>query len=170
LAGGVAQINVGASTEVELKEKKARVEDALHATRAAVEEGVVPGGGVSLFRVKKKIANLKLSQDEEFGRDVVLRALEQPLKTLVENAGKEGSLVIRRIEKEKIAFGYDAAKDTYGDMFEFGIIDPTKVTRSALENGSSVAALLLTTSCIVTDLPKKEEDEGQAPPDMDGMY
>jgi chaperonin GroEL len=169
LAGGVAQINVGAATEVELKEKKARVEDALHATRAAVEEGVIPGGGVSLLRVRKKIKNLDLKGDEVFGRDAVFKALEQPLKTIAENAGKEASIVVRTIEKEKEAYGYDAAQDRFGDMYEFGIIDPTKVTRFALQNGASIAALLLTTDCIVTDLPK-EEEEPSPPPDMGDMY
>jgi chaperonin GroEL len=168
LSGGVAQINVGASTEVELKEKKARVEDALHATRAAVEEGVIPGGGVSLIRVKKKLEGQKVSQEEQFGRDVVMKALEQPLKCIAENAGEEGAVVLKNIWKEKASYGYDAAKGNYGDMFEFGIIDPAKVTRSALENGSSVAALLLTTDCIVTDLPKKEDEEPM--PGMDEMY
>jgi chaperonin GroEL len=167
----VAQINVGASTEVELKEKKARVEDALHATRAAVEEGIIPGGGVSLIRVKKKLEGQKVSEEEQFGRDVVLKALEQPLKCIAENAGEEGAVVLRNIWKEKTSYGFDASKATYGDMFEFGIIDPAKVTRSALENGSSVAALLLTTDCIVTDLPKKDDEEAMpGAPGMDGMY
>ncbi len=171
LAGGVAQINVGAATEVELKEKKARVEDALHATRAAVEEGVVPGGGVSLVRARQNIEDIKLKKDEKYGRDVVLDALDKPLKTIAENAGKEGAIVLRSIEKKGASFGYDAARDSFGDMYEFGVIDPTKVTRSALENGASVASLLLTSNCIVTDLPKKEKSgEAQGAPDMGDMY
>ena len=170
LAGGVAQINVGAATEVELKEKKGRVEDALHATRAAVEEGVIPGGGVSLVRAKAQAAEVKVTKDEVFGRDLVLAALDTPLKTIADNAGKEGAMVLRAVEKEKGAYGYDAAKDVFGDLYEFGIIDPTKVTRSALENAASVAALLLTTDCIVADVPKEKGDEDAAAPDMGGMY
>jgi len=170
LAGGVAQINVGAATEVELKEKKARVEDALHATRAAVEDGIVPGGGVALFRARNALDAINLNKEEKFGKDVVMKALTQPIRTIAENAGKEGSIIIRTIEKEKGSFGYDAARGEFGDMFAFGILDPTKVTKSALENGASVSALLLTTDCIITDLPKKEDDNEAPPPDMGGMY
>ena len=170
LSGGVAQINVGAATEVELKEKKARVEDALHATRAAVEEGILPGGGVALVRARKKLKNLDLKGDESFGRDTVLHALEAPLKTIAENAGKEGALVLRSVEKERSpSYGYDAAQDRYGDLYEIGIVDPTKVTKSALVNGASIAALLLTTDCIVADLPKTEEDENAQPGPGMGM-
>jgi len=171
LAGGVAQINVGAATETELKEKKARVEDALHSTRAAVDEGIIPGGGVALFRARKKVGSVKAAGDEKFGIDVVMKALAKPLTTIAENAGVEGAIVARRIESEKASFGYDAAKNIYVDMFDSGIIDPTKVTRLALTNGSSVATLLLTTDAIVTDLPKKEDEEAAPPPpDMGGMY
>ncbi len=171
LAGGVAQINVGAATEIELKERKARVEDALHATRAAVDEGVIPGGGVSLLRAKAKLAGIKVKGDEKHGLDVVRKALSAPILTIAANAGVEGAVIARRIEKEDGAFGYDAARDTFVDMFESGIIDPTKVTRSALENGASIATLLLTTDAIVTDLPKKEDDDAAAAqPGMDGMY
>jgi len=171
LSGGVAQINVGAATETELKERKARVEDALHATRAAVDEGIIPGGGVALFRASKKLAKIETEGDEAFGIDVITKALAMPLKTIAENAGVEGPIVARRVEKEEGPFGFDAATNSYGDMFEKGIIDPTKVTRLALENGSSIAALLLTTDAIVTDAPKKDEDEaGGAPQGMDDMY
>jgi chaperonin GroEL len=170
LAGGVAQINVGAATETELKERKARVEDALHATRAAVDEGIIPGGGVALLRARKKLAELKVKGEEKFGVAVVDKALSIPLKTIAENAGLEGAVVVRNIENEKDSFGYDAARDTYIDMFEGGIVDPTKVTRMALENGASIAALLLTTDAIVTDTPKKDEDEEAPAPDMNGMY
>ncbi len=170
LSGGVAQINVGAATETELKEKKARVEDALHSTRAAIEEGIIPGGGVSLLHARKAIEGIKAKGDERFGIKTVLMALSKPLVTIVENAGAEGAVVMRRLENEKETFGYDAANGRFSDMFEAGIIDAAKVTRLALENGSSIAALLLTTDAIVSDIPEKDEDDAPAPPDMGGMY
>jgi chaperonin GroEL len=169
LAGGVAQINVGAATETELKERKARVEDALHATRAAVDDGVIPGGGVSLLRARAKLDGLRVRGDEKHGLDVVRKSLSAPLLTIAANAGVEGEVIARRIEKSDGAFGYDAARETFVDMFEGGIIDPTKVTRAALENGASIATLLLTTDAIVTDLPKKEDEDAAGQPGMDGM-
>ena len=169
LAGGVAQINVGAATETEMKERKARVEDALHATRAAVEEGIIPGGGVALLRARKTLDALKLKGDEKFGLAVVKKALAMPLMTIARNAGVEGAVVVRKIEDKADSFGYDAAHDKFIDMFEGGIIDPTKVAKSALENGASIAMLLLTTDAIVTDLPK-EEDDAPMQPGMDEMY
>jgi len=169
LAGGVAQINVGAATETELKERKARVEDALHATRAAVEEGIIPGGGVALLRARKKVDGLRVKGEEKFGLAVVKKALAMPLMTIARNAGVEGPVVVRKIDDKDDSFGYDAAHDKFIDMFEGGIIDPTKVAKSALENGASIATLLLTTDAIVTDLPKKE-DEAPMQPGMDEMY
>jgi chaperonin GroEL len=156
LAGGVAVINVGAATETEMKEKKARVEDALHATRAAVEEGIVPGGGVSLLRAAAGLDALKLAGDEGIGVEIVRRALEEPLRTLANNAGVEGSIVVQEVKKQKKTWGYDVAKAEYVDMLVAGIIDPTKVTRTALQNASSIAALMLTTEALVTEIPEKE--------------
>ncbi len=164
LAGGVAVINVGAATETEMKEKKARVEDALHATRAAVEEGIIPGGGVGLIRSVPALEKLKLEADEKIGVDIVKRALEEPMRQLAENAGREGSVVVQKIKQEKTNVGYDVNQDSYVDMIEAGVIDPTKVTRSALQNASSVAALLLMTETIVTDKPEKEEKMPPMPP------
>ncbi len=157
LAGGVAQINVGAATEVEMKEKKARVEDALHATRAAVEEGIVPGGGVALIRAKKVLDKLKGEGDEEqIGIEIIKRAVAAPMRTIASNAGKEGAIIIQTVEESKEpAFGYDARNDKYVDMLKEGIIDPTKVTRSALQNAASISGLLLTTDCIIADIPEK---------------
>ncbi|HPN88723.1 MAG TPA: chaperonin GroEL [Candidatus Omnitrophota bacterium] len=155
LSGGVAIINVGAATETEMKEKKARVEDALHATRAAVEEGIVPGGGVALLRCLDEIDNLKLKGDEKTGADIVRRALEAPVRQLAQNAGLEGSVIVEQLKKEKENIGYDINKDAYVDMFESGVIDPAKVTRTALQNAASIASLLLTTEALVTDLPEK---------------
>jgi chaperonin GroEL len=157
LAGGVAVINVGAATETEMKEKKARVEDALHATRAAVEEGIIPGGGVGLLRTVQALEKMKLEGDEKIGLDIVKRALEEPIRQLAFNAGMEGSVVVNRVKTEKTNIGYDVAQDAYVDMIEAGVIDPTKVTRSALQNAASIAALLLTTETVVTDKPEKEE-------------
>src|SRR3989441_4447519 len=162
LAGGVAVINVGAATETEMKEKKARVEDALHATRAAVEEGIVPGGGVAYLRCVKTLEKLaaELEGDERLGVNIVKRALEQPLRTLCENAGIEGSLVVEHVkakEKENKNIGFDVDKEAYVDMFEAGIIDPTKVARTALQNAASVASLLLTTEALVTEIPEKKK-------------
>jgi len=157
LAGGVAVIKVGAATEVEMKEKKARVEDALHATRAAVEEGIVAGGGVAFLRARSAIGNLKGdNHDQDAGIKIVLRAIEQPLREIVANAGGEPSVVINKVLEGKGNFGFNAANDTYGDMIEMGILDPTKVTRTALQNAASVAGLMLTTECMVAEAPKEE--------------
>ncbi len=156
LAGGVAVINVGAATETEMKEKKARVEDALHATRAASQEGIVPGGGVALVRTIAALDKFKLEGDEKIGVDIVKRAIEEPLRQIAEKAGLEGSVVAQRIKQEKTNIGYDVNQDAYVDMIEAGVIDPTKVTRSALQNAASIAALLLTTEAIITDKPEKE--------------
>jgi chaperonin GroEL len=157
LAGGVAVIKVGAATEVEMKEKKARVEDALHATRAAVEEGIVAGGGVALLRASKAIAATKGdNHDQDAGIAIVLRAIEEPLRQIVTNAGAEASVVVNKVLEGTGNFGFNAANDTYGDMVEMGVLDPTKVTRSALQNAASVAGLMLTTDCMVAELPKEE--------------
>jgi chaperonin GroEL len=170
LAGGVAVINVGAATETEMKEKKARVEDALHATRAAVEEGIIPGGGVGLIRTLGALEKLRLEGDEKIGVDIVRRALEEPIRQLAQNAGLEGSVVVNRVKGEKINVGYDVAQDAYVDMIEAGVVDPTKVARSALQNASSIAALLLTTECLVVDKPEKEDKMPAMPPGgMGGM-
>jgi chaperonin GroEL len=172
LAGGVAVINVGAATETEMKEKKARVEDALHATRAAVEEGIVPGGGVAFLRIQGKLDNVKTEDlDERIGVTIVKRALEEPIRQIAENAGAEGSIVVDKVRNGKgDAYGYNAQTDTYEDLVEAGVIDPTKVTRTALQNAASIASLLLTTECVVVE---KKEDE-KAPPmpggGMGGMY
>jgi chaperonin GroEL len=157
LAGGVAVINVGAATETEMKEKKARVEDALHATRAAVEEGIVPGGGVALLRCKGALDNLKLKRDENVGISIVRRALEEPIRQIVENAGQEGSVVVQKVIGEKTNIGYDAQTDKYMDMLDAGVIDPTKVTRTALQNASSIAGLMITTEALVSDIPEEEK-------------
>src|SRR5271155_4963962 len=157
LAGGIAVISVGAATETEMKEKKARVEDALHATRAAVEEGIVPGGGVALIRAQKALDALKLEGDEQIGADIVKRAVEQPLRTLVENAGGEGSVVVNEVKSRKGNEGYNVATGEYADLVKAGVVDPTKVTRSALQNAASISGLLLTTECVVTELPEKEK-------------
>lgn len=157
LAGGVAVINVGAATETEMKEKKARVEDALHATRAATQEGIVPGGGVAFIRTIAALDKLKLEGDEKIGADIVKRAIEEPLRQIAQNAGLEGSVVVQRIKQEKTNIGYDVSQDAYVDMIEAGVIDPTKVTRSALQNASSIAALLLTTEALIADKPEKDE-------------
>jgi chaperonin GroEL len=157
LAGGVAVINVGAATETEMKEKKARVEDALHATRAAVEEGIIPGGGVGLLRTIPALDKLKLEGDEKVGVEIVKRALEEPIRHLANNAGLEGSVVVQRVKQEKTNIGYDVSQDAYVDMIDAGVIDPTKVTRSALLNAASIASLLLTTEALVTDKPEKED-------------
>ena len=165
LAGGVAVINVGAATETEMKEKKARVEDALHATRAAVEEGIIPGGGTALLRSIATIDKLSLEGDEAVGALIVKRALEEPSRQLAANAGLEGSVIVERLKGEKGPKGFDVAKEEYVDMFKAGIIDPTKVTRTALQNASSIASLLLTTEALVTEIPEKE---GAAPGGMPG--
>jgi chaperonin GroEL len=172
LAGGVAVINVGASTESEMKEKKARVEDALHATRAAVEEGIVPGGGVALVRAQVALKGLKLDEDEQIGVDIIRRAIEEPIRMIVYNAGGEGSIVVEKVRASKDKnFGYNALTDTYEDLVVAGVIDPTKVTRTALQNAASIAALLLTTEALIVE--KKEIHPAPAMPGgggMGGMY
>jgi chaperonin GroEL len=157
LAGGVAVINVGAATETEMKEKKARVEDALHATRAAVEEGIVAGGGTALIRAQAALGDLGLKGDEKTGAAIVARAVEAPLRQLVANAGREGALVVERVKQGKGAEGYNVATDKFEDLIKSGVVDPTKVTRSALQNAASIAGLLLTTEALVTDIPEKEK-------------
>jgi len=169
LAGGVAQINVGAATEAEMKEKKARVEDALHACRAAVEEGILPGGGVSMLRALAVLDKIKASGDEKIGIDIVRRAVVAPIKQIAENAGLDGSIVAQKIiESKERNFGYDALRKQYGDMIKFGVIVPTKVERTALQNGSSIASLLLTTDAIVSEIPEKKEKTPM--PQGGGMY
>jgi chaperonin GroEL len=172
LSGGVALIKVGAATEIEMKEKKARVEDALHATRAAVEEGVVPGGGVALIRVLKALEKLEgANEDQTVGIRILARSIEEPLRQIVENAGEDAAVVLNRVRDGKGAFGYNAATGEYGDLIEAGILDPTKVTRLALLNAASVAGLLLTTEVMVAEAPKEESEHGHGPPGggMGGM-
>ncbi|HEY9254786.1 MAG TPA: chaperonin GroEL [Stenotrophomonas sp.] len=170
LAGGVAVIKVGAATEVEMKEKKARVEDALHATRAAVEEGVVPGGGVALLRAKAAIEGLKgINEDQNHGIEIALRAMEAPLREIVTNAGEEPSVIVNKVKDGSGNFGYNAANGEYGDMVAFGILDPTKVTRTALQNAASIAGLMITTEAMVADSPKKEEPAMPGGGGMGGM-
>jgi len=151
-----------------MKEKKARVEDALHATRAAIEEGIVPGGGVALLRCLDEVAALELKGDEKTGADIILRAIESPIRQLCLNAGLEGSVIVERLKKEKKNIGYDINQDAYVDMLESGVIDPAKVTRTALQNAASIAGLLLTTECLVTDAPEKDKGGAGMPP-MGGM-
>ena len=173
LVGGVAVIKVGAATETEMKEKKARVEDAMHATKAAVEEGIVPGGGVALIRAAKALDTLKLEGDQKVGADIVRRAIESPLRWIAHNAGVEGSIVVQKVKESKdAAYGYNAATDNYEDLTKAGVIDPTKVVRSALQNASSIAALLLTTEAMVSEVPeeKKEAAAPGGPGGMGGMY
>ena len=160
LAGGVAVINVGAATETEMKEKKMRVEDALHATRAAVEEGIVPGGGTALIRAQAALGDLGLTGDELTGAGIVARAVEAPLRQLVANAGREGALVVEKVKNGKGGEGYNVATDKFEDLIVSGVVDPTKVTRTALQNAASIAGLLLTTECLITDLPEKEAAGG----------
>jgi chaperonin GroEL len=172
LSGGVAVINVGAATETELKEKKARVEDALHATRAAVEEGIVPGGGVALIRAQSALDKIRGTEDEKIGVEIVRRALEEPIRMIAQNAGAEGSIVVAKVKESKEKnFGYNAATDAYEDLVKAGVIDPTKVTRTALQNAASIAGLLLTTECVVVER-KEEKPAPAAPPGggMGGMY
>ena len=170
LAGGVAQINVGAATEAEMKEKKARVEDALHACRAAVEEGILPGGGVSMLRVLPALDKIKTSGDEKIGVDIVRRAVVAPIKQIAENAGLDGSIVAQKVMESKDKnFGYDALRKEYGDMVKAGVIVPTKVERAALQNGASIASLLLTTDAVVSEIPEKKETPPAGPPGG-GMY
>jgi chaperonin GroEL len=172
LSGGVAVIHVGAATETEMKEKKARVEDALHATRAAVEEGIVPGGGVALLRAQAVLDKVKGSEDEKIGVDIVRRALEEPIRAIASNAGAEGSIVVARVKESKDKnFGYNAATDSYEDLVKSGVIDPTKVTRTALQNAASISGLLLTTECVIVE--RKEDKPAAAAPaggGMGGMY
>ena len=158
LAGGVAVINVGAATETEMKEKKARVEDALHATRAAVEEGIVPGGGVALIRCLSVLESLKaINSDEQIGIDIVKRAVEEPTRALARNAGVEGSIVVQEIKKRKGNDGYNVSTGEYEDLVKAGVVDPKKVTRTALQNAASIAGLLLTTECLITEVPEKDK-------------
>lgn len=175
LSGGVAVIRIGASTEVEMKEKKARVEDALHATRAAVEEGIVPGGGVAYIRALSSLDNVVVANhDQKIGVDIIRRAIEEPLRQIVSNAGEEASVVLNNVKAGKGAYGYNAANGEYVDLFEAGVIDPTKVSRVALENAASVSGLLLTTDCTIVDKPSKESAMPAMPGGMgggmDGMY
>jgi chaperonin GroEL len=164
LAGGVAKVNVGAATESEMKEKKARVEDALHATRAAVEEGIVAGGGVALLRTAKVIDALSLEGDEKIGSQIVRRAIEHPIRMLCSNAGVEGAVVVGEVLAGKGNFGYNVATDKYEDLVKAGVVDPTKVTRTALQNAASIAGLLLTTECMITEIPEKKESAPAHPP------
>ena len=171
LIGGVAVINVGAATEVEMKEKKARVEDALNATRAAVEEGIVPGGGVAYLRSLPALDKLKLEGDQQFGANVVKRALEEPVRQLVENAGKEGALIVAEIKNNKGSFGYNVATDTFEDLVQAGVIDPTKVTRFALQNAASISSLMITAEAMISDKPEEDKGGAAMPPGggMGGM-
>ena len=170
LSGGVAVIKVGAATEVEMKEKKARVEDALHATRAAVEEGVVPGGGVALIRAQKALSNLQGSnEDQAIGIKILSRSIEEPLRQIVANAGEDAAVVLAKVKEGKGTYGYNAATGAYGDMLDMGILDPTKVTRLALQNAASVAGLLLTTEVMVAEAPKDDDHKHGGMPDMGGM-
>jgi len=170
LAGGVGIIKVGAVTEVELKERKHRVEDALSATRAAVEEGILPGGGVALLNALPVLDKLEVSGDEATGVDIVRKAVEEPIRWIAENAGKDGSVIIDAVKKSPRGVGYDAEGDDFGDMEKKGIIDPTKVVRSALENAASIAAMVLITESLVSDIPEKEKMPGMPPGGMEGMY
>ena len=169
LAGGIAVINVGAATESEMKEKKARVEDALHATRAAVEEGIVPGGGTALIRATGLIGDLGLTGDEATGAGIIISAIESPLRQLAANAGIEGALIVEHVKNEKGNIGYNVATGVYEDLIKAGVVDPTKVTRSALQNAASIAGLLLTTECLITDIPEAEAGGGDHGHDHGGM-
>ena len=171
LVGGVAVIKVGAATEAEMKEKKARVEDALHATRAAVEEGIVPSGGVAYLRTLPALAKLILEGDENVGLNIVKKAIEEPMKMIAANAGLEGTIVVEKVKEKKGAFGFNARTDVYEDMIAAGVIDPTKVTRFALQNAASVSSLLLTTQCMIADKPEEKGAGGGMgmPPGMGGM-
>ncbi len=168
LVGGVAVIKVGAATETEMKEKKARVEDALHATRAAVEEGIVPGGGVALLRCVKALDGLKLAGDQKIGVNIIKKSLEEPIRQIVNNAGLEGSIIVQKVREMKTTEGFDAGSEQYVDMMKAGIIDPTKVTRTALQNAASVASLMLTTEAMITDLPEEKSEHGGMPGGMPG--
>ncbi|MEK6602057.1 MAG: chaperonin GroEL, partial [Candidatus Binatota bacterium] len=171
LIGGVAVINVGAATEVEMKEKKARVEDALHATRAAVEEGIVPGGGVALLRASSALEKLRLPDDEKWGVNIIRRVLEEPLRRIAINAGVEGAIALQKVKEGKGAFGFNAATEEYEDLMKAGIIDPTKVVRTALQNAASIAGLMLTTEAMVAEKPEEKSGMPPMPPGggMGGM-
>ncbi|MCA9094134.1 MAG: chaperonin GroEL, partial [Planctomycetaceae bacterium] len=166
LSGGVAKVNVGAATESEMKEKKARVEDALHATRAAVEEGILPGGGVALLRASRSVNSKGLSDDAKTGYDIIVRACRAPLTQISENAGVDGAVVCEKVAELTDNMGYNAASDKYEDLVKSGIIDPTKVTRTALQNSASVATLLLTSEALIADMPKKDKKGGHGDHDM----
>jgi chaperonin GroEL len=175
LVGGVAVIKVGAATETEMKEKKARVEDAMHATKAAVEEGIVPGGGVALMRASQALDKLKLEGDQLIGLQIVKRAVEEPMRWIAINAGEEGSIVVAKVRDMKADEGFNAATDTYEDLVKAGVIDPAKVVRSALQNASSIASLLLTTEALISEIPEEKKDAPAMPPGggmggMGGMY
>ncbi|MBA7714853.1 60 kDa chaperonin [subsurface metagenome] len=170
IAGGVAVIKVGAATEVELKERKHRVEDALSATRAAVEEGILPGGGVALLNALPVLDKLKVGNDEATGVDIIRKAVAEPIRWIALNAGRDGSVIVDAVKKSPPGVGYDAVADDFGNMVEKGIIDPTKVVRTALENASSVAAMVLITESLVTDIPEKEKMPAMPPGGMEGMY
>lgn len=170
LSGGVAVLKIGAATEIEMKEKKSRVEDALHATRAAVEEGIVPGGGVALLRSVKALDKLKIEGDQAIGVDIVRRSLEEPIRQIAENAGFEGSVVVNKIKQKDGSYGFNAQTEKYEDLIEAGVIDPTKVTRCALENAASVAGLLLMTQALITEKPEEEKAKVPAMPPGGGMY
>jgi len=170
IVGGVAVINVGAATETEMKEKKARVEDALHATRAAVEEGIVAGGGVALVRTLASLEKLKLEGEQQLGVNIIKRSIEEPLRWIAQNTGFDGSIVVEKVKNEKGGFGFNAQTEKYEDLVAAGIIDPTKVVRCAIQNASSVASLLLTTEALIAEKPKKEEPRMPAMPPGGGMY
>src|SRR4029079_14253580 len=172
IVGGVAIIKVGAATETEMKEKKARVEDAMHATKAAVEEGIVPGGGVALIRAAKALEGLKLTGDQLVGLQIVRRAIEEPMRHIGANAGAEGSIVVAKVKEMKQDEGFIAATETYEDLVKAGVIDPAKVVRSALQNASSIASLLLTTEALISEIPEEKAGAPQMPPGggMGGMY
>ncbi len=168
----MAVIKVGAATETEMKEKKARVEDAMHATKAAVEEGIVPGGGVALIRAAKGLEGLKLDGDQQIGVNIIRRAIEEPLRWIATNAGKEGSIILGKVKESEGSIGYNAQDDKFEDLIAAGVIDPTKVVRSALQNASSIASLLLTTEALVCDIPEEKKDSAMPPGGggMGGMY
>ncbi len=170
LVGGVAIIKVGAATETEMKEKKARVEDAMHATKAAVEEGIVPGGGVALLRASKALKQLQVVGDEQIGVNVILRAIEEPLRWIASNAGHEGSIVVQRVKEMKDEEGFNAQTEQYENLVQAGVIDPTKVVRSALQNAASIASLLLTTEAVISQIPEKNQNAAPSPGGMGGMY
>ena len=173
LVGGVALIKVGAATETEMKEKKARVEDAMHATKAAVEEGIVPGGGVALLRASRSLEDVELSGDQQIGVNIIKRALEEPMRWISQNAGFEGSIVVQKVrETSSDEEGFNAQNETYENLVQAGVIDPTKVVRTALQNSGSIASLLLTTEALVSEIPEEKKDAPApgGPPGMGGMY